>query len=95
MSFNKYSNLSLLNMPDCVALSDLKKCSRLTTLECDKSMCPFKQSTDEKMLQFKVHMIEYQIWTITHKPVYQKSILKAICRGKVKFFAAFCFLYSL
>lgn len=48
MSFNKYSNLSLLNMPDCVALSDLKKCSRLTTLECDKSMCPFKQSTDEK-----------------------------------------------
>lgn len=48
MSFNRFSNLSLINMPDCVALSDLKKCSRLTTLECDKKMCPFKQDIDEE-----------------------------------------------
>ena len=48
MSFNRFSNLSLINMPDCVALSDLKKCSRLITLECDKNMCPFKQNFDEE-----------------------------------------------
>ncbi|MGD9567909.1 MAG: hypothetical protein AB7V48_06230 [Sedimentibacter sp.] len=48
MSFNRFSNLSLINMPDCVALSDLKKCRRLTTLVCDKNMCPFKQNFDEE-----------------------------------------------
>lgn len=36
-------------MLDCVALSDLKKCSRLTTLVCDKKMCPFKQDFDEEV----------------------------------------------
>lgn len=53
MSFNKYSNLSLLNMPDCVALSDLKKCSRLTSLECDKNNCPFMQNIDEETTSIK------------------------------------------
>lgn len=48
MSFNKFSNLSLINMPDCVALTDLKKCRRLTSLVCDKEICPFKQSPDEE-----------------------------------------------
>lgn len=48
MSFNKFSNLSLINMPDCVALSDLRKCKRLTSLVCDKKTCPFKQSNHEE-----------------------------------------------
>lgn len=52
-SFNKFSHLSLINMPDCVALSDLKKCSRLTTLVCDKKKCPFKQSNDEETISIQ------------------------------------------
>lgn len=48
MSFNRYSNLSLIKLPDCVALSDLKKCKRLTTLVCDIKKCPFKQDYDEE-----------------------------------------------
>lgn len=48
MSFYKFSNLSLINMPDCVALTDLKKCNRLTSLVCDNKTCPFKKNLEEE-----------------------------------------------
>jgi len=49
MSLNRFSNPNLLELPDCVALSEYEKCNRLTLLICNKCGCPFKKTREEDL----------------------------------------------
>ena len=46
MSINRLTNLS--KFPDCSALSEMGKCTRLTVFNCQGEKCSFRQTSEEE-----------------------------------------------
>lgn len=56
MTLTKYSNLSLLHMPDCVGLMENGRCSRLDVKLCEGDGCALKKTRDEQSDALKKSM---------------------------------------
>jgi len=54
----KLKTPNLLELPDCISLTDLGKCKRLNIPICQGQNCPFKMTTEEliesKKLSFRI-----------------------------------------
>ncbi len=48
MALSKFSDLDLIDKPDCAGLKENGKCSRLKQEKCSGHSCPFKMTAEEE-----------------------------------------------